>query len=64
MHIFISRNILKLFNNKKTIIEKNEDIEILRLVEKGITINMINVKTKSFAIDTIQDLNKLKKLLG
>ena len=57
------RNILKLFNNKKTIIEKNEDIEILRLVEKGVTVKMINVKTNSFAIDTIQDLKKLKKLL-
>lgn len=57
------RKILKLFNNKKTIIEKNEDIEILRLVEKGVTIKMINVKTKSFAIDTIQDFEKLKKLL-
>ena len=57
------RNILKLFDNKKTTIEKNEDIEILRLVEKGVTIKMINVKTKSFAIDTIQDFKKLKKLL-
>jgi len=35
----------------------------LRLVEKGVTVKMINVKTNSFAIDTIQDLKKLKKLL-
>ena len=56
------RTILNIFKNKKTKIEKNEDIEILRLIENGIPVKMIKVKTNSFAIDTIQDFKKLKKL--
>ena len=57
------RTILNIFKNKKTKIEKNEDIEILRLIENGISVKMIKVKTNSFAIDTIQDFRKLKKIL-
>ena len=57
------RTILNIFKNKKTKIEKNEDIEILRLIENGIPVKMIKVKTNSFAIDTIQDFKKLKKTL-
>ncbi|WP_440932456.1 3-deoxy-manno-octulosonate cytidylyltransferase [Candidatus Pelagibacter sp.] len=57
------RRILNIFNNKKTKIENNEDIEILRLIENGISVKMIKVKTNSFAIDTIQDYKKLKKIL-
>ena len=57
------RKILNIFKNKKTKIEKNEDIEILRLIENGISVKMIKVKTSSFAIDTIQDYRKFKKTL-
>ena len=57
------RNILKNFNNKKSKVEKNEDIEILRLIENGIKIKMIKVNTSSFAIDTKDDLINFKKLI-
>jgi 3-deoxy-manno-octulosonate cytidylyltransferase (CMP-KDO synthetase) len=57
------RNILKNFNNKKSKVENNEDIEILRLIENGIKIKMIKVNTSSFAIDTKDDLINFKKLI-
>jgi 3-deoxy-manno-octulosonate cytidylyltransferase (CMP-KDO synthetase) len=56
------RKILKYFNNKKGLIEANEDIEILRLIENGIKVKMIKVSTKSFAIDTKKDFTKFKNL--
>lgn len=56
------RNVLKFFNNKKNDLEKNEDIEILRLTENSIKIKMIKLSNKSFAIDLKSDLKKLKKI--
>ena len=57
------RKVLNFFKNKKTKNEKNEDIEILRLIENGISVKMIRVHNNSFAIDTQQDYKKLKKTL-
>lgn len=55
-------NVLKYFNNKKTFLEQNEDIEILRLLENSVPIKMIKMSNKSFAIDLKSDINKLKRL--
>jgi len=55
------RNLLKFFNNKKTYLEKYEDIEILRLIENSITVRMIRLSSNSFSIDLKKDLDKLKK---
>jgi 3-deoxy-manno-octulosonate cytidylyltransferase (CMP-KDO synthetase) len=51
-------------NKKKTFLEKNEDIEILRPLEKGYKITMVKLSKKSIAIDTKTDLNKLLKILN
>ena len=56
------KKVLKYFGNKKGLIEKNEDIEILRLIENGVKVKMIKVRAISFAIDTLQDYNKFKKI--
>ena len=58
------RAILRFFNNKKTPIEKSEDIEILRLVENSVKVKMIKLSSESFSIDVINDFKKLKKLKG
>ena len=58
------RTILRFFNNKKTPIEKSEDIEILRLVENSVKVKMIKLSSESFSIDVINDFKKLKKLKG
>ena len=51
-------------NNKKTPIENHEDIEILRFLENGIPIKMLEVNSKSFAIDTPEDLEMFRKTYG
>lgn len=46
-----------------TSLEKAEKIECLRYIENGVRIKMILTKEASVSIDTIEDLEKAKKLL-
>ena len=45
-------------NNKKSKLENIEDIEILRFIEKGMSVKMIKLSNKSLAVDTKKDLKK------
>jgi 3-deoxy-manno-octulosonate cytidylyltransferase (CMP-KDO synthetase) len=56
------RKALKYFKNKKTYLEKFEDIEILRMIENNVPVKMINLSKDSFSIDLKEDLYKLQKL--
>ena len=58
-------NLLKKFTNveSKTPLEELEDIEILRFIEMGYDIRMIKLSGSSFAIDTPEDLKKVRKYL-
>lgn len=47
----------------KTPLEQIEDIEILRFLEMGYDVRMIELSGSSFAIDTPQDLKKVRKFL-
>ena len=60
------RKMLKIFSKEKikTLNEKIEDIEILRFVDLGYKIKMIEVSKSSIAVDTKQDLKKVKKILS
>ena len=49
--------------NNKTNLEKIEDIEILRFVELGYEVKMIEVSASSVAVDTPDDLDKVVSLL-
>ncbi len=55
---------LKLFGKKlnKTKNEKYEDIEILRLLDMGVNIKMLKLKSNSIAVDTLEDLKKVRKV--
>ena len=58
------RNILlKIKKNKKALLEKIEDIEILRFLESGFIIKMIKARGSRLSIDTPNDLIAAKKLL-
>jgi len=46
------------------IVERIEDIEMLRLIENGIYVKFIDVKTNSIAVDTYDDLKKVCRLLN
>ena len=51
-------------NKSKSHLESFEDIEILRFIENGINVKMIEVEDNIISIDTLKDLqlaNKLKK---
>ena len=47
---------------KKSKNELIEDIEIIRFLDIGIKIKMINVKNHSLAVDTPNDLRKVRKI--
>ena len=65
MHLFFSYKSLKIFSNfsKKTPLEKIEDLELNRFVEIGHKVKMIKLSNKSIAVDTKDDLKKIKDLL-
>lgn len=45
-------------------IEKIEDIEILRFIEAGYKVQYIEVDSDTVAVDTIKDLEKVRKIMG
>lgn len=49
-------------HKKKTNLENFEDIEILRVIENGYKVKMLQVKDNKIAIDTLSDLIAAKKL--
>ena len=49
--------------NKKSFLEKNEDIEILRFLENTIEVKLIKMSNKSKSVDTIKDLKEVEKLI-
>ena len=59
-----SHDAVRLFGlkSKKTKLEKIEDIEILRVLENGIPVKIIDVKSDTVAVDTPEDLERVKKL--
>ena len=59
-----SNEAVRLFGlkSKKTKLEKIEDIEILRVLENGIPVKIIDVKSDTVAVDTPEDLERVKKL--
>ena len=49
--------------NKKSPVEKIEDIEILRFFDYGIKIKMVRLNSNSVAVDEIKDVKKAEKIL-
>jgi 3-deoxy-manno-octulosonate cytidylyltransferase (CMP-KDO synthetase) len=61
-----SRNHLKFFSSqdKKSTNERYEDIEILRFLDFDIPVNMIKVDAGSYAVDTPEDLTRIRQLMA
>lgn len=49
---------------KKTNLEQEEDIEILRFLELGYEVRMIELSSDSISVDTPEDAEKVRKLLS
>ena len=51
---------------RKSILENSEDIEILRFLELGVNVKMIEVENNSYAVDVVSDIeiveNRLKEM--
>ena len=63
IYAFNKKELKKFYSFKKTPLEKCEDIEILRYLEKGFKIQMIKLNPENYAVDTQQDLIKVEKFL-
>jgi 3-deoxy-manno-octulosonate cytidylyltransferase (CMP-KDO synthetase) len=50
--------------DKKTPLEEIEDIEILRFLELGYDVQMIEVSNASLAVDVLEDLKKVEDILN
>jgi 3-deoxy-manno-octulosonate cytidylyltransferase (CMP-KDO synthetase) len=48
---------------EKTVIEKIEDIEILRFLEMGYDVRMVQLSGSSYAVDTPDDLEKVRNII-
>ena len=59
----LSKKSLEVFSSckSKTRIENIEDIEILRFLELGQNVKMIELSNNSISVDTKQDILKVKK---
>lgn len=59
-----TKNSLKTFSkSKQGPLEIAEEIELLRFLEQGIPIKMVEVKTRSFGIDTPSDLKRAIRVI-
>jgi 3-deoxy-manno-octulosonate cytidylyltransferase (CMP-KDO synthetase) len=62
IYAYPRNSLLKLKKNKKSFLERIEDIEILRFVENGIKVKMIKVQGSELAIDEKKDVIAAIKL--
>lgn len=58
-HLSFFRN-----NKNKTPLENEEDIEILRFLENGYPIKMVEIFNESYAVDIPEDLKKIEKVFS
>jgi 3-deoxy-manno-octulosonate cytidylyltransferase (CMP-KDO synthetase) len=49
-------------NKKKTILESQEDCELIRFLENGFKIKMVLMSSDSIAVDTPRDLTKVRNV--
>jgi len=60
------RKLLKKFNSisNKTLLESVEDLEILRFLEIGLGVKMIQMSDLSIAVDTPEDIVRVESVLN
>lgn len=48
---------------RKTVNEEIEDIEIMRLIDLGLNIQMIKMSSNTVAVDTVEDLDRVRMII-
>ena len=61
LYAFRKDYLIRFVNMKPSIMEKAEKLEQLRILENGEKIKVIETKNDSISIDTMEDLNKVRK---
>jgi len=64
VYAFPRKKLMKVFKNKKSKIEKKEDIEILRFLENNICVKMVKLSGESKAVDTRKDVIEVKEIIS
>jgi 3-deoxy-manno-octulosonate cytidylyltransferase (CMP-KDO synthetase) len=64
IYAFSKQDLIKFISPKKTPLESEEDIEILRFIEKGIGVKMINLDSISYAVDYPEDIQIIESKLN
>ena len=60
-----TKEALKVFsNNKKTCNEQYEDIELLRFIDLGLKIKMVETNADSISVDVPDDIKKVERFLN
>lgn len=62
IYAFPKKALKKFYSRKKTRLENIEDIEYLRFLEKDINLKCVKLSNKSIAVDTLEDLKKVRKV--
>tara|TARA_Y100001937_G_C6890114_1_gene228667 strand:+ start:33 stop:215 length:183 start_codon:yes stop_codon:yes gene_type:complete len=44
--------------------EKSESVEMLRYIENGYAVNMVEVEDEGLSVDTIEDLKRVEEFLN
>jgi len=63
IYAFSSGDLESFYNTNKTPLEKIEDIEILRFLETGCPVKMVEVSDSSVAVDVLEDIKKVEEII-
>ena len=61
IYAFSKKQLQEFYDTKKTPLENYEDIEIVRCIEKGIKVKMLEVDKVSYAVDYPEDIKVIEK---
>ena len=59
---FSKEQLNKFYDNSKTPLESKEDIEIVRFLEKGMNVKMLELDNVSYAVDYPEDIKKIEEI--
>ena len=59
---FSKEQLNKFYDNSKTPLESKEDIEIVRFLERGMNVKMLELDNVSYAVDYPEDIKKIEEI--
>ena len=56
--------LLKYINLKPTVLEKIESVDMMRILENGYSVNLVEIFKETFPVDTLNDLKNVIKIIN